>query len=181
VAIEISAQSRLPLVDIETLEGPAGEMLRASPRRLNIIAMMAHARTCVLPQLALGRAVMTEQSLAPLQRELLILLAARLDDGRYVWAQHRKIAAGLGATAHMVDAIAALDLSSEVFADADQAVLLFGAQVVRGGEVEDAVFERVLRYFTAQQIVESIMAIGYYMTMNRIANATRTPLEPGAA
>jgi alkylhydroperoxidase family enzyme len=168
---------RLPLVDVDTVEGPVGDALRAAAR-LNIIAMMAHATSCVLPQLAIGRAVMTEQSLPPLHRELLILLAARMDGGRYVWAQHCPIAEGLGATTEALTALEALDTTASVFDDAERAVLAFGAQVIGGGEVDDAVFDRVLRHLTAQQVVEAILAIGYYMTMNRITNATRTPLEP---
>jgi alkylhydroperoxidase family enzyme len=171
---------RLPLVDLDVVEGSVGDALRAATR-LNIIAMMAHATTCVLPQLAIGRAVMTEQSLPPLHRELLILLAARMEGGRYVWAQHRPIAEGLGATADALAAIEALDTTASVFDDAERAVLTFGVQVIRGGEVDDAVFDCVLQHFTAQQIVEAILAIGYYMTMNRITNATRTPLEPARA
>ncbi|HEY0940006.1 MAG TPA: carboxymuconolactone decarboxylase family protein [Steroidobacter sp.] len=180
MATEITADNRLPLVDIETMEGPVGDTLRAAPMRLNIISMMAHAKTCVLPQLGLGRAVMTEQALPALRRELLILLAARMDGCQYVWSQHRPIAERVGATAAMLDAIQALDLSSRAFPEADQALLFFGMQVIRGGEVEDQVFERAARHFDAQQIVEAIVAIGYYMTMNRLTLATRTPLEPDA-
>ena len=176
---DIAAGSRLPLVDIETMGDAVGVALRAAPAKLNIIAMMAHARTCVLPQLQVGRAIMTEQSLSALRRELLILLAARLDGGRYVWSQHRLIAEKLGATAAMVEAIDTLQVSSDVFSEADQALLAFGEQVVRGGEVEDPVFERVSHHLTPQEIVEAILAIGYYMTMNRLTRATRTPLEPG--
>lgn len=175
----IKSESRLPLIDIETLEGAVGDALRAAPMRLNIIAMMAHAKTAVLPQLNVGRAVMTELSLAPLQRELLILLAARLDVCQYVWSQHRAIAEKLGATPEMVEAIDALDLSSKVFNEANQALLLFGKQVIRGGDVVDWVFERVSSHFSAQELVEAIIAIGYYMTMNRLTLATRTPLESG--
>jgi alkylhydroperoxidase family enzyme len=178
---ETSAASRLPLVDVQTMEGPAGEVLRTYPRRLNIIAMMAHAETSVLPQLGVGRAIMNDQALPSLQRELLILLAARLDGGRYVWSQHRGIAESHGATSVMIDSIDALDLSAEPFSESDQALLAFGAQVIRGGHVEDRVFERISRHFTGREVVEAILAIGYYMTMNRLTEATHTPLEPAAA
>src|SRR3546814_15324698 len=97
---------------IETMEGPAGDTLRSLPMRMNIIAMAAHANTCVIPQLMLGNAVMNEQSLSGLRRELLILLAARLDGAQYVWSQHRVIAEKLGATSAMVKAIEELDLAS---------------------------------------------------------------------
>ncbi len=174
------AGSRLPLIDIETMEGTVGDTLRGLPMRLNIIAMAAHASTCVLPQLMLGNSVMNAQTLPPLRRELLILLAARLDGAQYVWTQHRVIAEQLGATPAMVDAIDDLDLSSEVFDDADQALLAFGRQVIGSAAVEDQVFERFSQHFTAQETIESIIASGYYMTMNRLTLATQTPLEPGA-
>ncbi len=177
----VITDSRLPLVDIDAMEGPVGDSLRAAPFRLNIIAMMAHAETCVLPQLGVGRAVMAEQSLRPLARELLILLAARLDGCQYVWSQHGTLAQKLGATPDMLDALDRLELSSGVFDDMDKALLAFGAQVIRGGEVEDGVFERISRHLTAQEIIEAILAIGYYMTMNRVVLATRTPLEPGTS
>lgn len=181
IPAEITAEGGLALVDVETMPGPVGDALRAAPARLHIIAMMAHAETCVLPQLGLGRAVMTAQSLPPLRRELLILLAARIDSAQYVWSQHRRIAESLGATPAMVAAVEALQLCSGEFDEADRALLAFGRQVIRGGPVEDQVLERVACHLTAQEIVEAILAIGYYMTMNRITLATRTPLEPGAA
>lgn len=180
MATQTIAGSRLPLIDVETMEGPVGDTLRGLPMRLNIIGMAAHASTCVLPQLMLGNSVMTEQTLPPLRRELLILLAARLDGAQYVWTQHRVIAEKLGATPAMVGAIDDLELSSDAFDDADQALLAFGRQVIKSGEVEDEVFERFSQHFTAQEAIEAIIAIGYYMTMNRLTLATRTPLELGA-
>lgn len=175
-----NAGSRLPLIDVETMEGSAGETLRSLPMRMNIIAMAAHANSCVIPQLMLGNAVMNAQSLPGLRRELLILLAARLDGAQYVWSQHRVIAEKLGATPAMVEAIEALDLASPAFDEAEQAILGFGKQVIESGNVADEIFERASRHFTAQELIEAIIAIGYYMTMDRLTLATRTPLEPGA-
>ncbi|QSE86726.1 carboxymuconolactone decarboxylase family protein [Rhodococcus koreensis] len=166
-------------MDIDAVTGGVGEILRSRPTRLNIVATMAHATSCVVQQLALGRAVMKEQTLSPRYREMLILLAARLNRCDYVWIQHRAVAEQCGVSAPMVGRIEALDLSHGVFDRADRALLAFGRQVISVGEVEDEVFERVSRYLTAEELVEAIVAIGYYMTMNRIATVARTPLEPG--
>lgn len=181
MATEAPTACRLPLIDIETMEGTVGDTLRSLPMRLNIIAMAAHAKSSVLPQLMLGNAVMNEQSLAPLRRELLILLAARLDGAQYVWSQHRVLAEKLGANEAMVNAIDDLDLSADVFEDADRALLAFGEQVIRNGNVDDRVFQDLSDHFSAQETIEAILAIGYYMTMNRLTLATRIPLEPGAS
>lgn len=174
------ASCRLPLVDIETMQGEVGETLRSLPMRLNIIAMAANAETCIIPQLQLGQAVMTGQLLAPLHRELLILLAAAIDDSPYVWSQHTTIAMQVGADESKIAALKSLDLSSEAFDDKERALLAFGQQVVRGAHVDDAAFANVASHFNAREIMEAILAIGYYMTMNRITAVTRTPLETGA-
>jgi alkylhydroperoxidase family enzyme len=49
--------------------------------------------------------------------------------------------------------------------------------VVRGGEVDDLTFRAAARRYSHRELVEGILAIGYYMTMNRLTTATQTPLE----
>src|SRR3546814_18585345 len=102
-----------------------------------IIAMAAHANTCVNPQLMLGNAVMNEQSLSGLRRELLILLAARLDGAQYVWSQHRVIAEKLGATSAMAKAIAEIDLATAALDEPEQALVGFGKEVIERWNLKD--------------------------------------------
>lgn len=168
---------RIPLVDLDAMQGTVAETLRSRPQRLNIIGMMAHAEGCVLPQLQLGRAVNNEQTLNASSRELLILLAARMDGGEYVWRQHLPIAVRLGITDDKVHALRDMHVSSPAFTDAERALLAYGEQVVRGGDVEEPVFKTAAKHFSMRELVEAIIAIGYYMTMNRLTNATRTPFE----
>src|SRR3546814_5579722 len=77
--------------------------------------MMAHAQGCVVQQLQLGRAVNSQQDLDPLSRELLILLAAHLDEGEYVWRQHVPIAVRHGASEAKIDALAKGAITSKAF------------------------------------------------------------------
>lgn len=173
--------TRMPLLDIETLEGPVGGALRARPGRLNIIGMMAHAEGCVIQQLQLGHAVNSEQHLDPGARELLILLAAHLDGGEYVWRQHAPIALRHGIAQAKIDALGQGDIGSGVFAPDERVLLAFGAQVVSGGHVDNATFEAAAACHSHRELVEAILVIGYYMTMNRITAATMTPLETAEA
>lgn len=169
--------SRVPLVDIEALEGPVGDALRSRPGKLNIVGMMAHAQGCVVQQLQLGRAVNSQQDLDALSRELLILLAAQIDGGEYVWRQHVPIAVRHGATQAKIDALEKGDISSKMFSPDERALLAYGAQVIRGGQVDDVTFRAAARRYSHRELVEAILAIGYYMTMNRITAATLTPFE----
>lgn len=169
--------SRVPLVDIEALEGPVGDALRSRAGKLNIVGVMAHAQGCVVQQLQLGRAVNSDQDLDALSRELLILLAARIDGGEYVWRQHVPIAVRHGATQAKIDALEKGDIASKAFSADERALLAYGVQVIRGGQVDDIRFRAAARRYSHRELVEAILAIGYYMTMNRLTAATRTPLE----
>jgi hypothetical protein len=42
------------------------------------------------------------------------------------------------------------------------------------------VFARMRERYTPQEIVEAILAIGFYMTMARLTEATETDLDPAA-
>ncbi|MFD0848989.1 carboxymuconolactone decarboxylase family protein [Sphingosinicella xenopeptidilytica] len=169
--------TRIPLLDVEALEGPVGDALRGRRSKLNIVAMMAHAQGCVVQQLQLGRAVNSEQDLDPLSRELLILLTAHLEDGEYVWRQHVPIAIQHGASREKISALEKGDIASKAFSPDERALLVYGAQVVRGGAVDEVTFRAAARRYSHRELVEAILAIGYYMTMNRITSATLTPLE----
>src|SRR3546814_3249846 len=101
--------------------------------------MMAHAQGCVVQQLQLGRAVNSQQDLDPLSLELLILLAAHLDEGEYVWRQHVPIAVRHGASEAKIDALAKGAITSKAFSPDERALFAYGAQVIRGGQVDEEI------------------------------------------
>ena len=159
--------SRVPLHDLDAVPGKI---------RLNL----AHAEATVEPQLRLGGAILGHQLLAHSLRELLILLAAKLEGGEYEWVQHVPIAKHVGVSDRQIDAINALDLLSPVFSDAERALLAFGQQVVETVRVDNAVFGRVSQHFSHREIVEAILTCGFYMTMARITEALQVPIDIGA-
>jgi alkylhydroperoxidase family enzyme len=169
--------ARLPLIEPEAATGDAGRVLRKAPVPLNVFRMMAHAETCVVPQLRLGNAILARQQLSHRHRELLILLTARLEGGAYEWRQHVPIALGVGVTREQIDAIERDDLGAAVFPPAEQALLAFGRQVVENVRVSDDVFAEAHRHFDDREIVEAILAIGFYMTLARLTEATETDFD----
>ncbi len=66
------------------------------------------------------------------------------------------------------------------FNDAERALLSFSKEVVENVRVPDKVFARMREHYTPQEIVEAILAIGFYMTMARLTEATETDLDPAA-
>ena len=56
----------------------------------------------------------------------------------------------------------------------------FGREVVEKVRVGDAIFAGMRKHFSDQEIVETIVALGFYMMMARLTEATETDLDPAA-
>lgn len=52
--------------------------------------------------------------------------------------------------------------------------------MIENVRVNDAVFFRMKEHFSEREIVEAILAIGFYMTMARLTEATQTDLDAAA-
>jgi len=150
------------------------------PIKLNIFRMMAHAEANMIPAMRLGNSILHRQKLSAVNRELLILQAAQIEGGAYEWRQHVPIALGVGVTQAQIDALALGDYAHGAFGAAERALLSFGREVIENVRVPGEVFAPMRVHFSDQEIVESIVAIGFYMMMARLTEATETDLDPSA-
>ena len=172
--------ARLPLLNAENTSGDTKKVLEALPVKLNIFRMMAHAETCLVPQIRLGSTILRDQELSHSNRELLILLVAQLEGGEYEWIQHVPIALGVGVSQKQIDALEAENLADATFGYSEKALLAFGKEVIENVRVSGATFAEVKAHFSDREVVEAILAIGFYMTMARLTEATETDLDPAA-
>ncbi|GMO30467.1 carboxymuconolactone decarboxylase family protein [Bradyrhizobium sp. TM233] len=172
--------ARLPLIDPETTSGDIRASFDRMPVKLNIFRMMAHAEANMIPAMRLGNSILHKQRLSAVNRELLILQAAQLEGGAYEWRQHVSIALGVGCTQAQVDAVERGDYDAGALSEAERALLNFGREVVANVRVPEAIFAAARAHFSDQEIVESIVALGFYMMMARLTEATETDLDPAA-
>ena len=172
--------ARLPLIDPETMSGDIRAAFDRMPVKLNIFRMMAHAEANMIPAMRLGNSILHKQKLSAVNRELLILQAAQLEGGAYEWRQHVPIALGVGCTQAQVDAVGRGDYSAAALNEAERALLTFGREVIENVRVPDAIFAAARAHFSDQEIVESIVTLGFYMMMARVTEATETDLDPAA-
>src|SRR3546814_18131438 len=84
-------------------------------------------------------------------RERLIRLAAHLDEGEYVWRQHVPIAVRHGASEAKIDALAKGAITSKAFSPDERALLAYGAQVIRGGQVDEVTFRAAARRYRSEE------------------------------
>ena len=170
--------ARLPYVDPEHAAEPVREVLQALPVDLNVFRMMAHAETCFRPLLQLGTAILGRQKLDGKLRELAILRIARLSSCQYEWVQHVPIAKATGASQAQVEALERGAVDADCFDSAERSVLRFTDEVVQGVKASGAAFAELQKRFSAQEIVELLLAIGYYMTVARLLESTEVDLDP---
>jgi len=172
--------ARLPLIDPETTSGDIRASFDRMPVKLNIFRMMAHAEANMIPAMRLGNSILHKQKLSAVNRELLILQAAQLEGGAYEWRQHVPIALGVGCTQGQIDAVERGEYDAAALNEAERALLKFGREVVENVRVPEPVFAAARKHLSDQEIVESIVALGFYMMMARVTEATETDLDPAA-
>ena len=172
--------ARLPLIDPEATGGDIRASFDRMAVKLNIFRMMAHAEANMIPAMRLGNSILHRQKLSAVNRELLILQAAQLEGGAYEWRQHVPIALALGVTQAQIDAVERGGYDDASLNEAERALLAFGREVVEKVRVGDAAFAAMRKHFSTQEIVESIITLGFYMMMARLTEATETDLDPAA-
>ena len=160
--------ARLPYVDPETAPQEIRDILTRLPRPLNIFKLMAHAETNFRPLLRLGTSILTEQKLAASLRELAILLTAHRCGAEYEWVQHVAIAKAVGVTDAQVEALAADRLDAECFSATERAVLTASVDIVRDGRMPEAHFDALTQHLSTREIVELVLAVGFYVTLARL-------------
>ena len=90
------------------------------------------------------------------------------------------IALGVGVTQRQIDALERGDYGDDAFDAPQRALLAFGREVTENVRVPEPVFAGMRQHFSEQEIVETIVAIGFYMMMARLTEATETDLDPAA-
>jgi alkylhydroperoxidase family enzyme len=177
---EETQMARLPLIDPEKTSGDTRTAFDKMPVKLNIFRMMAHAEANFIPAMRFANSILFRQKLSHINRELLILQVAQRQGGVYEWRQHVPIALGVGVTQRQIDCLEQGQYSDAAFNAAERALLAYGREVIDNVRVPDSEFADMRAHFSEQEIVESIMAIGFYMMMARLTEATETDLDPAA-
>ncbi len=172
--------ARLPYVDPATAPEKVREAFERLPVRLNVFKLMALASTCFRPLMRLGAAILGQQKLSAKLRELAILRVAAQTGARYEWVQHVPIGRSVGVTDAQVAALEAGQIEAGCFDDVERAVLRFTSELVSGVRASDAAFAGVSAHLSPQEIVELLLAAGYYRMLATLMETAAIDLDPPA-
>ena len=170
----------IPFADTDALPQKAKEAYDRLPRKLNIFRMWSNAPDCFVSGMRFGGNILARQKLNAALRELVILLVARLEGGTYEWVQHVPIAEGVGCRKDQIAALEAGHLDDPAFDARERVLLRFSREVIRDVKASEEAVKAMQAHFSTQEIVEVILTCGFYMTMARLTETTRTDIDaPG--
>ncbi len=167
----------LPFVDESKASDKTREILGNTPRKLNVARMIANASDAVFQNFSrLGNALMTRGKLNGKLREIAILRNARVCNSLYEYTQHVPIAKSTGVSDEELAGIDNWE-SAKCFTDLERLVLRFTDEVARNVKGAKATLEALQKHLGPGEIVELIMAIGFWGMVARILETTEVELE----
>jgi len=173
-----ASQPLLPLVEIadEPLVRDQFEKLAAGSGILNLHRTMAHAPALMKASGDMALALRRDTKLPRAVAELSILRAAQVLDAPYVWARHIPLARDCGVTALQVDELASWS-DSAAFTPAQKAALGFAEKAAQHLPIDESAATELRRHFTAREIVELAMVVGFYVSTAIFIKALAVPAE----
>ena len=171
------APSVLPLVEDtdDPLVREQFDKLTAGSGILNLHRMMAHAPALMKASGDMALAFRRETKL-PRAGELAILRAAQVLDAPYVWSRHVPLARDCGVTPQQMNELAFWP-DSTAFAPEQKAALSFAEKAAQHLPIDESAATELRRHFSAREIVELAMVVGFYVSTAIFIKALAVPAE----
>ncbi len=150
----------------------------ASMSRLNVV------RTFVVnPQLAeawqaFSVYVLRTSTLPPRDREILILRIGWLNQSRYEFTHHVRVAKGAGLTDAEVDQVKA-GADAAGWSEFDAALVRAADQLRANSFIDDQVWALLKSRYDDKQLMDVVVTVGQYNLISWYLNTLGTPLEDG--
>jgi len=184
MALPVPAQQaggpRVPLVQDDTTNPDAqvlfNELRARGTRPLNLHRVYGNAPKLARSSLAMAQALRHDAIVSRADKELIVLRATQLARGDYPFGQHRRLAISCGITVEQIESLARWR-DSNLFSDRQRAVLAFVDAMASTEGVDDATFEAMKAFFSAQEIVELTMNAAYYVFSSQVGRTLRITAE----
>jgi alkylhydroperoxidase family enzyme len=174
-------KQRVELVPVEEARRLGAEMgIAEAQASRSAFRMLAHHPDLVRHVFGLLTMLATRNKLPSRLRELMIMRIGWTTGSEYEWFQHYRHAKTAGLTD--AELVALRDWrSSELFSEADRAVLAAVDDTRERGEVSDAVWAQCEQLFKEPAVlVEMVVMIGNWMLFSQLLKTLRVPIEAGA-
>jgi alkylhydroperoxidase family enzyme len=158
-------------------EAAANRLLTEAGALPNVLGTLLRHPRLAGPFLAYNNVLLTQPTLEPRLRELLVLRVSWLARSRYEWAQHVRLSARFGITTAQLTAIASGPESTE-WSELESLALRATDQLVGGYRIDDETWAALADHLDTQQLVELVFVIGTYTGLAMAFNSFCLQLEP---
>jgi len=158
---------------------PAQQELLASRPDYNVYKTLAYHVDLYNRWSPLGRFVMTESSLPPRDREMVMLRMGWLCQSEYEWAQHARIAkAQAGLTDEDIHRIAE-GPTAAAWSGFDRVLLRMVDELRYDTMISDATWQALTTRYSVQQMIEVMYTASQYQLVSMALNSLGVQLDPG--
>ncbi|NQY90470.1 MAG: carboxymuconolactone decarboxylase family protein [Deltaproteobacteria bacterium] len=171
--------ARLDYPDLDTLDEQTTRRLNALGRPLNIFRMLAWSPGLLAGFQDMGAVVLGGLELDATLREIAILRVARVAGAGYEWAQHVPMGMACGVTQAQVDALEQGEADSDAFSELERDVIAAADELLADARLGDATLEKLRAALGDRQVVELLVAVGFYTMVSRFLESTGVELEAG--
>jgi alkylhydroperoxidase family enzyme len=178
----MSQAPRLPILsdasqpDLADLFSRGGRRADGTP--LNIFGALANHPAMLKRWLVFAAHVLSKSTLPARDRELLILRTGWNCRSRYEWGQHVLIALRCDISEAEIEAVKA-GPSDPAWSAFDRQLLTAADELHRDSVVSDATWAALAGRYTAEQLLDTIAAVGNYHIVAMFLNSLQVPLDPG--
>jgi alkylhydroperoxidase family enzyme len=143
----------------------------------NVLGTLLHHPALAGPFLSYNNVLLRKPTLDARLRELIVLRVAWRTRAPYEWAQHARLATGLGITGDEIDAIA-LGAEADCWSALEANALAATDQCIDGYRVDDDTWDRLAKELDERQLVELLFVVGTYTALAMAFNSFGLELEP---
>jgi len=147
---------------------------------LNIFRSLANHPKLTKRWLVFGNHVLGHNTLAPRERELVILRIGWLCRSGYEWGQHVRIAKDSGVRDDEIARVAR-GADAPGWSELDRALLRATDELHRDAFISDATWQALAAHLGTQQLMDLVFTVGQYNLVSMALNSFGVQPEPGLA
>jgi alkylhydroperoxidase family enzyme len=164
--------------EITEVFGRADSPAPTGGRVLNIFRTLAHHPKLLKRWTVFGNHVLFKSTLAPRERELVILRIGWLCRSEYEWGQHVRIGLEAGLSDQEIRRIP-LGPDAQGWSAFDADLLRATDELHHDSRVSDATWNRLAARYDRQQMLDLLFAVGQYTLVSMVLNSCGVQLDPG--
>lgn len=175
----IKRKQRIPMRDLATMQAGDRETVEKNAMNgqvFNIFKVLAHHPALVKRWTPFAGHILSKQTLAFRDRELLILRIGWLNQAEYEFAQHELIAKKGGVSDADIERLKK-GPKADGWSEHDAALLQAADDLYENSVVSDATWAALSKTYSTEQLMDVVFTIGQYNLVSWALNSFGVPLD----